>query len=400
MTPGLRRLHLSCQRDWLRELELIGADTDCWDRVRERSGILVFRVDPIRAPAASILKQSMLASGCDAIISRDTITCRCEETGALVMGTPRNLRLACLSLEHQPFGLPEIGRRISSALDSPPARPESLEWDDRRIDFSGLPAVIGVLNVTPDSFSDGGIYLDPDAAVSHALSMISEGASVIDVGAESTRPGALPVPEGVQIDRVIPVIREIVRSDPGALVSIDTSSAKVAAAALDAGACMINDVRALADAGLRELAARAGVPVVLMHMKGTPADMQVDPAYEDCVGEIYAFLAGAVARAVEAGVRRELIIVDPGIGFGKRLGDNLEILRRLSELRWLGLPVLLGHSRKSFIAHLLGDVPAEQRDAYTHIVTAMVAHDADMLRVHDVAGTLSAIRLGASLKGG
>jgi dihydropteroate synthase len=183
------------------------------------------------------------------------------------------------------------------------------------------------------------------------------------------------------------------------VISIDTSHADVARRAIEMGASMINDVRALENPDLRSLAAEIGVPVVLMHMQGRPETMQDSPGYKDCIGEVYSFLELAVERARESGIPKDLIVVDPGIGFGKRLRDNLDILRRLGEFRWLGCPVMLGHSRKSFIAHVLGDIPAEERDAYTHQVTAIIGRNADLLRVHDVPGTLRALRISGLISG-
>ncbi len=280
-----------------------------------------------------------------------------------------------------------------------------IESPGLRLDLSSGPLIMGVLNVTPDSFSDGGEYLESSAALKRGLVMIEEGADIIDVGGESTRPGSEAVGVEEQIDRVIPVVEELAsRSDKP--ISIDTSSSEVARRALAAGASIVNDVSAgRADEGMLELLAEAGCPVVLMHMLGTPANMQLEPSYEDVVGEITAFLARAVDRAMAAGVHRDRVIIDPGIGFGKTVSHNLEILCKLGELGCLTRPILVGTSRKSFIGRVLGlESPGERIWGTAATVALAVAGGADILRVHDVAqmGQVArmayAVRLGQAPK--
>ena len=261
-----------------------------------------------------------------------------------------------------------------------------IESPGLRLDLSGGPLIMGVLNVTPDSFSDGGEYLKKSAAVDRGLAMMAPGADIIDVGGESTRPGSEPVEAQEQINRVIPVIEELAgRGDKP--ISIDTSNSAVARRALAAGASMVNDVSAgRADEQMFELLAEAGCPVVLMHMLGTPANMQVEPCYDDVVGEIAAFLARALERAMAAGVHRDRVIIDPGIGFGKTVEHNLEILCKLGELGCLNRPILVGTSRKSFIGRVLGlESPAERIWGTAATVALAVAAGAHILRVHDVA---------------
>src|SRR5687768_2177476 len=217
-------------------------------------------------------------------------------------------------------------------------------------DPSRRPLVMGVLNVTPDSFSDGGQFLDPSAARDHAEAMVAEGADWIDVGGESTRPGSKPVETAEQVRRVVPVLTALRRHVPNVVVSIDTTRANVAAAALDAGAQVVNDISAgRGDAGLLPLAARAGCPVVLMHMQGTPATMQTNPTYSDVTAEVAQFLRDRQAAAESAGVAPHNVLLDPGIGFGKTVDHNLELLRRTSDLAALGPPLVVGTSRKGFI---------------------------------------------------
>jgi dihydropteroate synthase len=255
-----------------------------------------------------------------------------------------------------------------------------------------------VLNVTPDSFSDGGRFLDPDAAVDQALRMASEGADLIDVGGESTRPGAPEIPEEEELRRVIPVLSRLARARFPVPVSIDTSSAVVARAALDTGAALVNDVRGLADPALARVVAEAGAPVVLMHMRGTPRDMRERATYRDVVGEVRSELAAAMARAEEAGVQRERILLDPGIGFAKTAEQSMEVLARLSELLSLGRPLFVGPSRKSFIGAVTGAPPDERLSGTLAAVTAAVLAGAAFVRVHDVAASRQAARVAAALR--
>jgi len=249
----------------------------------------------------------------------------------------------------------------------------------------GVPAIMGIVNATPDSFSDGGLYLNPDQAVRHALRLEREGADIIDVGGESTRPGAQPVGTAEELRRVIPVI-EGVRAASDVPISIDTTKSEVARAAVEAGADMINDISAgRFDEGMLTTAARLEVPICLMHMKGTPRTMQDEPRYDDLMGEVKGYLIDAMERAREAGVAQENVILDPGIGFGKTADDNLTIMRRLSEISALGAPVLIGTSRKSFIGKLL-DVDIEKRlEGMLATLALAVDRGAQVLRVHDVA---------------
>ena len=254
---------------------------------------------------------------------------------------------------------------------------------------------MGVVNVTPDSFSDGGEFLDPTAAIAHGRELLAEGADVLDVGGESTRPGAEAVSSEVELERVLPVIEGLAGGEKQ--VSIDTSKAAVAAAAIDAGATIVNDVTALGDPEMASLCAEREVALILMHMRGEPRTMQEDPTYGDVVDDIKAFLADRVERAVGAGVEEERIWVDPGIGFGKTVDHNLELLRRLGELRDLGRPILVGTSRKSFLGKLSG-APVDQRLGGTIATCVLaVANGAAAVRVHDVAPVREALAIEAAI---
>jgi dihydropteroate synthase len=255
------------------------------------------------------------------------------------------------------------------------------------------PLVMGVLNVTPDSFSDGGRYLDPDAAVRHALEMADEGADIIDIGAESSRPGAQPVSESEELRRLIPVVREVCRRVV-VPVSVDTTKAGVARAALDAGAAIVNDISACqADPAMLPVVADAGAGLVLMHMQGTPQTMQRAPHYRSVVDEVREFLRERLQIAVRAGVAAEQILLDPGIGFGKNLEHNLALLARLDALHSLGRPILVGVSRKSFIGEVLGRGLDDRLMGTAAAVAAAVSRGARVVRVHDVKAMRDVVRM-------
>ncbi len=258
--------------------------------------------------------------------------------------------------------------------------------------------IMGILNVTPDSFSDGGKYTSVNEVYRQAEEMISAGADILDVGGESSRPFSNPVPVKEELDRVIPPIKAI-RKNHSIPISIDTTKAEVAKAALGAGADIINDISALRfDSGMISLALETDVPIIIMHMLGNPKTMQFDPAYDDVVGEISGFLEERLLWAEEQGVSRDRFIVDPGIGFGKTVEHNLSILRHLSEFNKLGCPVLIGHSRKAFIGKIL-ERDVEDRDIATAAVSALCTmNGASIIRVHDVEKTVQAVRMAEAVR--
>ena len=253
------------------------------------------------------------------------------------------------------------------------------------------PCVMGILNVTPDSFSDGGQFDDPARALAHARQMLADGAAVIDVGGESTRPGAAPVSERVELDRVIPMVLALARD--GALVSVDTSKPAVMRAAVAAGAAMINDVFALQAPGALETAAASDAAVCLMHMQGEPRSMQADPHYADVVGDVAAFLADRARRCEAAGIGRDRIAVDPGFGFGKTVAHNVQLLRGLRSIAALGFPVVAGLSRKSTLGALTGRAEGERMPASVAAALLSVDRGAAIVRVHDVRATVDALEV-------
>jgi dihydropteroate synthase len=287
---------------------------------------------------------------------------------------------------------------IASSTSPPPSPPPLvLRCADKTLDLS-QPVVMGVVNVTPDSFSDGGRFFSVEAAVEHGVRLAEEGAALVDVGGESTRPGAEPVGAEEELERVIPVIERL-RAATTAIISVDTSKAEVMRAAGAAGAGLINDVRALRGPGALAAAAASGCAVCLMHMQGEPRTMQRAPSYADVVTEVRAFLAGRVAESISSGLAPERLAVDPGFGFGKTLEHNLTLLRRLGELAADGPPVLVGLSRKSMLGTLTGRAAGER--LYGSVALAVIAalNGARIIRAHDVAATVEALTVTAAVRG-
>ena len=279
-------------------------------------------------------------------------------------------------------------------------RPNTLKWLDHNLNLDSKTSIMGILNVTPDSFFDGGLHYRINDAVKHGLEMVNEGADIIDVGGESTRPFSDPLPFEEELRRVIPVIKAL-SQEIDIPISVDTYKSEVVRQALEAGAKMVNDISALRfDPAMGPLVAEAGVPIVLMHMKGTPKNMQANPGYKDLLGEIIGFLSSAIEQAVEIGIRRDLIIIDPGIGFGKSLDDNLRIIKELHRFSSLGQPILVSTSNKSFIGHVL-DLPVESRETGTMAtIAAAVMNGANIVRAHNVKAAKETVTIIDAIKSG
>lgn len=374
-------------------MERVNADPAGIRHMLPKARHYVVALEGIRGPVAHILKEAFLSHGGDAVVDRDLITGKVAHTRVMLCGTRKQFQRVIVALVEQGFGCDTLAKEIEAAIrhyDSPALVPEPENAPDARLArvFSAIgerTLVMGILNVTPDSFSDGGLFIDKETAVRHALEMVEQGADIIDIGGQSTRPGSEPVPVEEEIDRVVPVVREVAeRLDVP--VSVDTYVAEVASAALDSGALMVNDISAGSfDQDMPELIAERQCPAILMHIKGTPRDMQSNPHYDDLMGEICGFLRERVRAVVEAGADEKKLMIDPGFGFGKTVEHNLETLRRLGELRSLGRPVVVGTSRKSTLGKVLGDLPVEERLEGTAATVALsIAGGADIVRVHDV----------------
>lgn len=342
-------------------------------------------LEGIGSGVGNILKQEMLSLGGEVAVSRGTVDCSREKTDALVMGTRKQLNALAEKLVVQPFGLRSLGEQLSTLLERIAIDRFVMKTPQRELVFGERTLIMGILNVTPDSFSDGGRYLDAGEAIRRGVKIEEEGADILDIGGESTRPGSDPVPEGEELRRILPVIRELKKriSIP---LSVDTSKASVARAAVEEGAEIVNDISALAfDPAMAGAAARAGVPVILMHIRGVPKTMQQgDLAYGSLMMDILVFLESRIAAAREAGVAEENILIDPGLGFGKTAEDNLSILLHLKELKTLGRPVLVGPSRKAFIGRVTGKDAPNRLAGTAAAVAAAVLNGAHVVRVHDV----------------
>ncbi|MCX5753441.1 MAG: dihydropteroate synthase [Candidatus Krumholzibacteria bacterium] len=367
--------------------------------IERKAETIVVRVDGVAAPVANIIKQQLLSMGGDAAVHRDAIAGGPPQSSVYIIADRHRLAELPAKLARQPFGLAELGagvERLLAAIERPPA---SVTLPRGEIDLARRPIVMGVLNVTPDSFSDGGAFIDPGAAYERALAMIEEGAGIIDVGGESTRPGAAEVSAETELGRVLPVLRRLGGAIPVPL-SIDTRRAAVARAALDAGAAIVNDVSGLRhDPAMIETARDSGAAVVVMHMQGTPETMQVNPGYADVTGEIISWFEERTADLIRAGIDRTKIIVDPGLGFGKRLEDNLTILNELGDFAGLGFPVMVGYSRKSFIGKITDREPALRLHGGLAALAKCLAGGAAFVRVHDVGETVDFLKVWKAIEG-
>lgn len=380
----IRSLCLTSPAEAHKELARIGVDPVGISRMLaklEHHALLLPRIKPA---AANILKQEMLSLGGDAAVARGTVACSIEATDVLLIGTDKQLSSLCGKLEGQPFGLALLAPELAAVLHrihQPPAY-----WQtSRRTIALDRPLIMGILNITPDSFSDGGCFNDLSRAVERALQMAEEGADLIDIGGESTRPGAPPVSADEELQRVLPVI-EALSGRLAIPVSVDTWKSGVADTCLSAGAEIINDISGLSfDTDMAQVAASHKAGLVLMHTKGTPQQMQHDTSYSNLMGEVTSSLAKSAATALATGISYDRIVLDPGIGFGKSAEGNIELLHHLTELKSLGYPLLVGTSRKSFIGMTLKQDKTRDRLFGTAATVALaVAAGANILRVHDV----------------
>ncbi len=394
MIYGMRVLDLTSREELIREMKRLGADPPGIGLMFPKGLTRAIRLSDVPCKIANLLKQELLSRGGDCAVSHGTLTHAVETTDVLMLATERQYRKLIQKLKRQNFfGLPRLSDELHKCIRHMNRTRYPVFLGERTLDLGSRTHVMGILNVTPDSFSDGGLTLDPQKACARALALSAAGADVIDVGGESTRPGAAQVSETQELARILPVL-EGLRAHGELCISVDTYKARVAEKAIAAGARMINDISGLRfDPEMAPVLADGGVAVVLMHIRGTPRDMQQDPVYEDVMGEIIGYLEASMEIAVAAGIREEQLLVDPGIGFGKRLQDNLDILRRLSELKVLGRPIVLGTSRKSFIGAIL-DLPVSQRlEGTAATVTLGIMRGANMVRVHDVAEMVRVVRM-------
>ena len=318
-------------------------------------------------------------------MSRGTLTGRDKTTDCLILGNIAQVMRLAQKLKKQPFGLSRLGRDVKRVLENFQRKSVTLDLEGRKVRLGSRTLVMGIINATPDSFSGDGISgMDPDAALVFARRMVKNGADILDIGGESSRPGSKRVTVREELKRVMPLLSRLAKNVRVPL-SIDTTKSEVAAAALDAGAAIVNDISALRfDKKMAKLVARRKACLVLMHMKGEPRTMQKNPRYPDVMDEVFSFLSEAMERAMDAGIARDKIILDPGIGFGKNLEHNFLILERLSALKCLDRPILAGLSRKWFIGQVLKAGASERIWGTAAALSLAIAGGADIVRVHDV----------------
>lgn len=393
MPHNARVLCLNTDLEIIAEMAKVNAEDAGIRHMLPKARHYLVKLEHVRRPIVHILKETFLSNGGDAVVSRDVITAAIEHCDVILTGTRKHFQRALLALREQGFGCDALAGEVEAAIrhfDGAPNVPRADACADARLGamFDAIgrrTLVMGILNVTPDSFSDAGKYAGASEAIDHAFDMAANGADIIDVGGQSTRPGSDEVSLSEEMDRVVAVVQELA-GNLDIPISVDTYRAEVAEAALDAGALMVNDISAATfDPEMPALLARRRCPAVLMHILGTPKDMQTSPEYGDLMGEIAGWLRERLKALADAGVDSKTLIIDPGIGFGKTPEHNLEILRRLAELKSIGRPILVGTSRKSTIGKVLGGLPPEERLEGTAATVALsIAHGADIVRVHDV----------------
>lgn len=377
-----RILTLSGEKEIVKEFERIGVHSGGIKIMKSKAQTILILMT-VDNRAANILKQEMLSAGGEVALSKEAYQLDRAQTEIIIIGTFKQYRRLTKKLQIQaPFKLHEAGDQINLAITNF-YKSLKREIGAKTFDFSQRAYMMGILNVTPDSFSDGGEYFDTDTAVRHALQMVEDGADIIDIGGESTRPGSEPVPVDVEIKRVVPVINAVAK-EVDAPISVDTSKPEVAKEAVEAGAAMVNDVTGLRNEEMVNFVAGKNIPSVIMHMLGEPRTMQENPEYRDVVSDVYDYLDGQAQKVIEAGLDPENVYIDAGIGFGKTLENNLELIKRMSEFKSLGYPIVFGPSRKSFIGNIL-DLPAGERVEGTAASVALgIANGALIIRVHDV----------------
>jgi dihydropteroate synthase len=397
-----RVLDLQSGAEMLAEMGGIGVHPTAAGWLAEKARVHPVRLERVSGPAAALLKQEMLALGGDCAVHRRVADFNAEPGAVILLGDLRTYERLLERAALQPHGLEEITREAVAAVRaSVAAEPRVLDCaGGRSLELGRRTLVMGIVNVTPDSFSGDGLDTDLDATLEQARGFVEAGCDILDVGGESTRPGSEGVDLDEELERVLPVVEALV-DQFDAIVSVDTSKPEVAELAVAMGAGMINDVSGLRSPGMVEVVAETGAAACIMHMRGSPRDMQERPTYDDLMAEIYDFLAERVDAAAAVGVGCGRLLVDPGFGFGKTVEHNLEILRRLRELRSLGCGVLIGTSRKSTIGTVL-DAPVEGRLMGTAATCAVaIAHGADVIRAHDVAEMAPLARMtDAIMRGG
>lgn len=379
------------------ELERIGVSQEGKKILSQKANLYLIKLEGVSSQAGNLLKQEMLSVGADAAIRKEVASFSVPKSDVLLIGTEAHYNKVIPKLRRQPFNLSSLSYELEEILKNIQREEFVLSLGNKKLNLTKKIALMGILNLTPDSFYDKGKYAQKEAALIRVKEMISQGADIIDVGGESTRPGATKVNVKEELKRVIPVIEKI-KGLFDIPVSIDTYKAQVARECIEAGIDMVNDISALRfDSQMKHIVAKYKVPLVLMHIKGTPRDMQDNPHYDSLMGEIISYLRESMRIAQEAGIDEEKIVVDPGIGFGKTAEHNLEIINKLSELKGLGRPILIGVSRKSFIGKAL-DLPLSERlEGSLAAASLAVTRGARIVRTHDLKETRRAVDLARAI---
>ncbi|HOM01880.1 MAG TPA: dihydropteroate synthase [Acetivibrio sp.] len=382
-----RIVYINDMHEAREEIRKIGVDASAMTWLSPKALSIAVKLEDVSTFEANTIKQEMLGKGGDVAVNRGVADFSAESSDVLLMGTYSQFNRLVYKLQMHGGSLKEIAHEIQRLLEGlEKGKPEYFECGKYRLPIGEKTYVMGILNVTPDSFSDGGKYLEIESAVKRAREMVEAGADIIDVGGESTRPGYQQVDALEEINRVVPVIERLSK-ELNVPISVDTSKAQVAEKALCAGACIVNDVWGLQrDFGMAEVVSKHGAGVIMMHNSDTKE-------YKDLMGDIIRFLRKSIEIAEKAGITRESMVIDPGIGFGKTLEHNLEVMRRMRELNTLNLPVLLGTSRKSLIGNVL-DLPVNERlEGTAATITLGIANGADIVRVHDVKEMVRVARM-------
>ncbi len=377
------------EKEGIKELEKIGIQKDAIEILLPKLFCINIKIKNILPQDAIILKQEMLSIGGDVAISKDALPPHCKKTDVLIMGNKKQIIMLISKIRKQYERLVNISNHIEEILNNL-GKKQEMKIGNKKFEFGKKTYIMGILNVTPDSFYNGGKYYEMERAIERAKEMEREGVDIIDVGGESTRPFSLPIDEKEEMNRVLPVI-EALKSEVRIPISIDTYKPKVAEKAIEKGADMINDIFALRKDGMAEVAKEYDLPICIVHMKGEPKNMQINPHYEDVMEEIYEFLKERIEFAIKKGIDENKIIIDPGIGFGKRTGkgieDNCEIIAKLRELKSLGRPILIGISRKTFIGNITKTNVEERLEGSLGAEAIAIANGADILRCHDILST-------------
>lgn len=396
---NIRVVKIDSEREARFQIERVGADKGGVASMFRKTMTVNLKIHNLKIPQANILKQEMLAIGGDAAVAREVLINGCERTDVLLMGTLKQLHYLTKKLLLQPFSMKRLSVEIKEILSNIEKRFYQWNVRDKVVELGNKTLIMGILNITPDSFSDGGLFYDRDSAIKQAEKLIEEGADILDIGGESTRPGAEEVPKEEEIKRVIPVLQLLRKKFDKILISVDTYKSEVAEIALSEGADIINDVSGLNfDPKLADVVARYKAGLVLMHTRGKPQDMQKNLEYEDFMEEVLSYLSNSISRAFDAGIPKESLVIDPGIGFGKSFEHNIFLLKKLDEFRVFGLPILIGTSRKSFIGKILDKEPKDRDYGTMATIAIAIQNGANIVRVHNVSMAKDIVRVSDAIK--